>query len=71
MEACAENNIELIILDRPNLMEVLTDQPKIHQFVGMHHSLKWITGGTLLRYCRRNTPAENTRIQVILPWIGC
>jgi uncharacterized protein YbbC (DUF1343 family) len=28
MEACAENNIQLIILDRPNLMEVLlTDQP--------------------------------------------
>jgi uncharacterized protein YbbC (DUF1343 family) len=38
MEACAENNIELIILDRPNPNGVLlTDQPrKFTSFVGMH-----------------------------------
>jgi hypothetical protein len=41
MEACAENNIELIILDRPTRTEtLLTDQPRkgIHQFWNASHS---------------------------------
>jgi uncharacterized protein YbbC (DUF1343 family) len=40
MEACAENNIELMILDRPNPNGYLVDGPILdtayHSFVGMH-----------------------------------
>jgi len=40
MEACAENNIELIILDRPNPNDAFVDgpilDPKFKSFVGMH-----------------------------------
>lgn len=40
MEACAENNIELMILDRPNPNGYLVDGPMLdtayHSFVGMH-----------------------------------
>jgi uncharacterized protein YbbC (DUF1343 family) len=39
MEACAENNIELIILDRPNPNGNIVDGPileKEFSFVGMH-----------------------------------
>jgi uncharacterized protein YbbC (DUF1343 family) len=40
MEACAENNIELIILDRPNPNGGIVDGPILEKeyssFVGMH-----------------------------------
>jgi uncharacterized protein YbbC (DUF1343 family) len=40
MEACAENNIPLLILDRPNLNgRIVMDQffePEFSSFVGMH-----------------------------------
>jgi uncharacterized protein YbbC (DUF1343 family) len=40
MEACAENNIELMILDRPNPNGYMVDGPVLdtayHSFVGMH-----------------------------------
>ncbi|MDN3581342.1 exo-beta-N-acetylmuramidase NamZ family protein [Mucilaginibacter flavus] len=40
MEACAENNVELMILDRPNPNGYLVDGPVLdttyHSFVGMH-----------------------------------
>jgi uncharacterized protein YbbC (DUF1343 family) len=40
MEACAENNIELIILDRPNPNGNIVDGPILEKeftsFVGMH-----------------------------------
>jgi uncharacterized protein YbbC (DUF1343 family) len=39
MEACAENNIELIILDRPNPNGNIVDGPtqkEFTSFVGMH-----------------------------------
>jgi uncharacterized protein YbbC (DUF1343 family) len=40
MEACAENNIELIILDRPNPNGNIVDGPTLEKeftsFVGMH-----------------------------------
>jgi uncharacterized protein YbbC (DUF1343 family) len=40
MEACAENNVELMILDRPNPNGYLVDGPILdtayHSFVGMH-----------------------------------
>jgi uncharacterized protein YbbC (DUF1343 family) len=39
MEACAENNIELIILDRPNPNGSIVDGPTLEKefsFVGMH-----------------------------------
>ncbi|WP_317169377.1 exo-beta-N-acetylmuramidase NamZ domain-containing protein [Mucilaginibacter humi] len=40
MEACAENNIELLILDRPNPNGTIIDGPVLDtnykSFVGMH-----------------------------------
>lgn len=40
MEACAENNVELLILDRPNPNGMYVDGPildtSLHSFVGMH-----------------------------------
>jgi uncharacterized protein YbbC (DUF1343 family) len=39
MEACAENNIQLLILDRPNPNGNIVDGPvleRVYSFVGMH-----------------------------------
>ena len=40
MEACAENNVQLIVLDRPNPNGFYVDGPildlKFRSFVGMH-----------------------------------
>jgi uncharacterized protein YbbC (DUF1343 family) len=70
MEACAENNIELIILDRPNPNGSIDGPTKIHQLL---ECIGWngLQIGTLLRMESDVTsPAENTRIQVILTMDG-
>ncbi|TWR27736.1 DUF1343 domain-containing protein [Mucilaginibacter achroorhodeus] len=56
MEACAENNIELMILDRPNPNGVYVDGPildtaKFRSFVGMH-PIPILHGMTIAEYAQ-------------------
>ena len=55
MEACAENNIELILLDRPNPNDAYVDGPilneKFKSFVGMH-PIPIVHGMTLGEYAQ-------------------
>jgi len=55
MEACAENNIELIVLDRPNPNGYYVDGPvldmKFTSFVGMH-PVALVHGMTIAEYAR-------------------
>ena len=55
MEACAENNIELLVLDRPNPNGFYVDGPvldkKFASFVGMH-AVPLVHGMTIAEYAR-------------------
>ena len=56
MEACAENNIELMILDRPNPNGYFVDGPvlldtTLHSFVGMH-PVPVVHGMTIAEYAQ-------------------
>ncbi len=55
MEACAENNVELMILDRPNPNGFYVDGPILdtafHSFVGMH-SVPIVHGMTIAEYAQ-------------------
>lgn len=55
MEACAENNIQLIVLDRPNPNGGIVDGPilekEYHSFVGMH-TIPVLHGMTIGEYAR-------------------
>ena len=55
MEACAENNIELLVLDRPNPNGTIVDGPVLEtehkSFVGMHH-IPVLHGMTIGEYAK-------------------
>ena len=55
MEACAENNIQLIVLDRPNPNGGIVDgpilEPQHHSFVGMHE-IPVLHGMTIGEYAK-------------------
>jgi uncharacterized protein YbbC (DUF1343 family) len=72
MEACAENNIELIILDRPNPNALLTDQPRkeFTSFVGMH-PIPVLHGMTIGEYSQMINGALVERNQLQVTIIPC
>jgi uncharacterized protein YbbC (DUF1343 family) len=55
MEACAENNLPLVVLDRPNPLGYYVDgpvlDPKFKSFIGMH-PIPTVHGMTIGEYAR-------------------
>lgn len=76
MEACAENKIQLIVLDRPNPNGNIVDGPILeeehHSFVGMH-KIPVLHGMTIAEYAKMINGEKwlKNRIQCELKTISC
>lgn len=76
MEACAENNVPILVLDRPNPHGFYVDGPVLnseHQsFVGMH-PVPIVHGMTMAEYARMINGEKwlKSEIQADLDWIEC
>lgn len=74
MEACAENNIRLIILDRPNPHGYYVDgpvlEPGFSSFVGMH-PIPIVHGMTMAEYARMVNDEGFINGYCDLAWVKC
>jgi len=74
MEACAENNKTLVILDRPNPNGFYIDGPVLEKgyesFVGMHH-VPVVHGMTIAEYARMVNEEGWINGEVNMVWVKC
>lgn len=76
MEACAENNIPLMVLDRPNPNGFYVDgpvlKPEYSSFIGMH-PVALVHGMTMAEYARMVNSEKwlKNKVECKLQWVEC